>query len=133
VDGDAPDNGAWLRYVGGGGGGGIGAFSKVLIRTTVSVVLTSSKPSDLLVVARHASKPVILSNICCIINWNPLNSSTSPSMLLAIFACSDGGHFFGASLDQVGGKKSAKESRLSILNVTIQGRLLDRVTRIGGI
>lgn len=58
ADGDAPDNGAWLRCGGGGGGGGIGAFSKVLIHAAVSVVLTSSEPNDLSVVARHASKPI---------------------------------------------------------------------------
>jgi hypothetical protein len=46
-----------------------------------------------------------LSNICCIINWNPLNSSTKFWTLLVIFACNDGGFFFGASSDPVGNRE----------------------------
>jgi predicted metalloprotease len=67
---------------GGGGGVGIGTFSKCVILVAVSAVLVSNDPSEVSVAARHASKSVILSSICCIM-------SVRLSTLLAIFACSD--------------------------------------------
>ena len=92
---------------GGGGGGGGDACSRLVIRVAVSVVLERSVPKDWSVVDRQASNPFILSSICCIMSWKPLMSSAMFSTLLAIFACNDGGFFFGARPKRLQEKKNS--------------------------